>query len=83
MTVYFDKRAFAEKEREQEEELEIKKRKEEGAAAIIAVIAFFGKPLLVMLLWNLLIPGIFGLSTIGYLKAFGLYILARIIIDKE
>ena len=83
VTVYFDKRAFAEKDKENEEELEILKKREEGAAAVIAVVLFFGKPLVVMLLWNMLMPGIFGLSTIGYLKSLGLYVLARIIIDKN
>ena len=86
MTIYFDKRAFQQKEEEiqlSEEEAEIKKQREEGAAAIVAVMIFFGKPLIIMLLWNMLIPGIFGLSTIGYLKSLGLYVLARIIIDKE
>jgi hypothetical protein len=83
VTVYFDQRAFAEKERENEEELEILKKKEEGAAAVIAVLFFFGKPLVIMLLWNMLMPGIFGITTIGYFKALGLYLLARIIIDKN
>jgi hypothetical protein len=83
VTVYFDKRAFAEKDKENKEELEILKKREEGAAAVIAVVLFFGKPLVVMLLWNMLMPGIFGLSTIGYLKSLGLYVLARIIIDKN
>jgi len=83
MTIYFDKRALVQKEKEDEEELEIKKQREEGVAAIVAVIFFFGKPLVIMLLWNMLMPGIFGLSTIGYLKSLGLFLLARIIIDKN
>tara|TARA_R100001463_G_scaffold17067_2_gene44047 strand:- start:182 stop:442 length:261 start_codon:yes stop_codon:yes gene_type:complete len=86
MTIYFDKRAFQQKEEEiqlSEEEAEIKKQREEGAAAIVAVFSFFGKPLIIMLLWNWLLPGIFGLATIGYLKSLGLFVLARIIIDKE
>ena len=49
VTVYFDKRAFAEKNKETEEELEILKKKEEGAAAVIAIVLFFGKPLLIMI----------------------------------
>ena len=83
MTVYFDKRAFAEKEKEDEEELEVQRKKEEGAAAVVSLLSLFAKPLVLMLLWNWLMPGIFGLATIGYLKAFGLFILARIIIDNE
>mgnify|MGYP005626195591 FL=1 len=83
MTIYFDKRAFEQKEEENEEELEILKKREEGAAAIVATLLFFTKPLVFMLLWNWLMPGIFGLATIGYLKSFGLYLIARIIIDKN
>ncbi|ADO99558.1 hypothetical protein RW291109_215 [Cyanophage S-RIM12_RW_29_1109] len=83
MTIYFDKRAFEQKEEENQEELEILKKREEGAAAIVATVLFFTKPLVFMLLWNWLMPGIFGLATIGYLKSFGLYLIARIIIDKN
>jgi hypothetical protein len=35
---------------------------------------------LVMWLWNMLMPQIFGLGTISYLQAFGLMILARLLI---
>ena len=83
MTIYFDKRAFEQKEEENQEELEILNKREEGAAAIVATVLFFTKPLVFMLLWNWLMPGIFGLATIGYLKSFGLYLIARIIIDKN
>jgi hypothetical protein len=34
---------------------------------------------LVMILWNWLMPGIFGLPAIGYWKAFGIVILAKLI----
>jgi len=33
----------------------------------------------VMLLWNWLMPGLFGLGTITYLQAFGIIILARLV----
>ncbi len=45
-----------------------------AAAAVIALL--FG--LLVELLWNWLMPEIFGLPTINYWQAFGLIILAKI-----
>ncbi len=35
--------------------------------------------LIFMLLWNALIPGIFGLKLIGYWQALGLLVLARIL----
>jgi Flp pilus assembly protein TadB len=83
VTIYFDKRAFEEKEKEEQEELEEQHKKEEAVKAAVAFIAFFVKPAIIMLLWNWLLPGIFGLATIGYFKALGLYLLARLFIDKE
>ncbi|WDS60996.1 hypothetical protein SBM1_00124 [Synechococcus phage S-BM1] len=83
MTIYFDKRAFEEKEKEEQEELEEQEKKEAALKAAATFIAFFVKPAIIMLLWNWLLPGIFGLATIGYFKALGLYLLARLFIDKE
>ena len=83
MTIYFDKRAFKQQEEEEKQELEEQQKKEEAVKAAATFIAFFVKPAIVMLLWNWLLPGIFGLATIGYFKALGLYLLARLFIDKE
>ena len=83
MTIYFDKRAFEQKDEENQEELDSLKNKEAVASVIVATFLFFTKPLVLMLLWNMLMPGIFGLAAIGYLKSFGLYLIARIIIDKN
>ena len=83
MTIYFDKRAFEQQEEEEKQELEEKQKKEEAVKAAVTFIAFFVKPAIIMLLWNWLLPGIFGLATIGYFKALGLYLLARLFIDKE
>tara|TARA_R100001082_G_C4346858_1_gene152691 strand:- start:823 stop:1092 length:270 start_codon:yes stop_codon:yes gene_type:complete len=47
------------------------------------VVSFFTKPLFLMLLWNWLVPGLFGLATIGYVKAFGLYLISRILFNHE
>lgn len=47
------------------------------AALIIAGILVFG--LFVMLLWNALMPPIFGLRTIGYWQALGLLILSKLL----
>ena len=79
MTIYFDKRA----EEAQDAEAEEQKQKEESVKAAAQAIAFFVKPVVLMLLWNWLMPGLFGLATIGYLKAFGLYIISRILFDKH
>ncbi len=83
MTIYFDKRAFEQQEEEENQELEEQKKKEEAAYALGKFIGFFANPLVLMLLWNWLVPGIFGLATIGYLKAFGLYLMSRILFDKN
>lgn len=42
---------------------------------IAALIMAFIIPWIVMLLWNVLIPAIFGLTTITYWQSFGLSIL--------
>ncbi|AGH06891.1 hypothetical protein SWTG_00180 [Synechococcus phage S-RIM2 R1_1999] len=83
MTIYFDKRAFEEKEKEEQEELEEQQNKEAAVKVAATFFAFFIKPAIIMLLWNWLLPGIFGIATIGYFKALGLYLLARLFIDKE
>lgn len=83
VTIYFDKRAVEQQEQEEQEELEQEKNKEAAIKAISSAVNLFVKPVILMLLWNWLVPGIFGLATIGYLKALGLYLLARIFIDKE
>ena len=82
MTIYFDKRAFEQQEEEQQE-LEKEIKKQEVVKAVATLVAFFAKPAILMLLWNWLLPGIFGIATIGYFKALGLYLLARLFIDKE
>ena len=83
MTIYFDKRAYEQQDEEEKKAFEEKEKQEVAIKAISKLFAFFTKPLVIMLLWNWLIPGLFGITTIGYLKALGLYLLARIIIDKN
>ena len=48
-----------------------------GIGIVIAMLAVFG--LVVMLLWNMLMPQIFGLPELDYLQAAGLLILGRIL----
>ena len=50
-----------------------------NAAAIGAFVGVFVKPLVLMLLWNWLMPGLFGLATIGYFKSLGLYALSSLL----
>ena len=54
-----------------------------NAAAIGAFVGVFVKPLVLMLLWNWLMPGLFGFATIGYLKAFALWMISRILFDTH
>src|SRR4030042_6428805 len=49
-----------------------------GGVALGVVVAFL-LGWVVMLLWNWLMPAIFGLPTIGFWKAWGLVILAHIL----
>jgi hypothetical protein len=48
-----------------------------GIGIFAAVCVVFG--VAIMLLWNWLLPPLFGLSTINYLQAVGLLVLARIL----
>ena len=74
MSVYFQKKD-PEVEKKKKEANDIKR----GAEAA----ANFIRPVVLMLLWNWIMPGLFGLPTIGYLKAFGLYIMSRILFNHE
>ena len=48
-----------------------------GVLLFLAAIAVFG--LAVMFLWNILLPGIFGLPVINYWQAAGLLMLTRLL----
>ena len=83
MTVYAFNKDIEEATKEQQEELEEQEKKEAAVKAFFVVAAVFTKPLILMLLWNWLMPSIFGLATIGYLKAFGLYAISRILFGNK
>ncbi len=46
---------------------------------IVFILAMSG---IVLLLWNWLMPVIFGLKTISYIQALGLFILSRILFGR-
>jgi len=50
-----------------------------GQNIIGAVIILLAVPLILMLLWNAVIPGMFGLPTLGYWSAMGLYAVCIIL----
>ena len=66
--------------RTKEQKAAMKQQKDEEAyKAASNLLGVFVKPLILMLLWNWLMPGLFGLATIGYLKAVALYLISRIL----
>jgi hypothetical protein len=83
MTVYAFKKDIEEATKEQLEELEEQEKKKEAVKALAQVLGFFIKPAILMLLWNWLMPGIFGLAAIGYFKAFGFYLISRILFSND
>lgn len=46
----------------------------------LAVLAVLVIGVVVMLLWNWLVPALFGLPTVGFLQAIGLLVLARLLL---
>lgn len=77
-TVYLDKRALND---DPQEEQEVEKK---SPAYIIGLTigVFVGIPLLFMLLWNWLMPTIFGLPTIGFFKSIGLLAMSFILFRR-
>ena len=71
MSVYFQPKSKSEKEKNKE-----------AAEALSKLFGFFIQPANVMLLWNWLMPSLFGLVTIGYWTAMGLYLMSRILFGK-
>ena len=54
-----------------------------GFFGFIAFTAmFFGLPLAAMLIWNALLPGLFGLPVLGYWQAMGILVLTRILFGR-
>ena len=47
--------------------------------AVLVVVAVIVVGVVVMLLWNALMPALFGLPTIGYWQAVGLLILSKLL----
>ncbi|MBP6623907.1 MAG: hypothetical protein KA198_01970 [Chitinophagaceae bacterium] len=49
---------------------------------LIPITLFFAVGGIVMLLWNWLIPVIFGFKAISYIQALGLFLLSRILLGS-
>ena len=80
MSVYFDPRKASKPVEEMTEE---EKNQELGKQAVTAMSNLFLSPLVLMLVWNLCIPGLFGLPVLGYWSAMGLYVVSRILLKKN
>ena len=90
VTIYFDKRALEQQKKEDEEikqeeldkKAEKEKNEEKGREVVNAIGNLFLSPLALMLVWNACIPGLFGLATLGYWSAMGLYVVFRILLKN-
>ena len=85
--VFLDPRKKAQQEAEEEkkisEEQEERLRNQKiGEQAIKTIVDFTVKPFVLMLVWNMTVPT-FGIATIGYFGAVGLYIIARILFKHD
>tara|TARA_B100000902_G_scaffold220266_1_gene209194 strand:- start:307 stop:552 length:246 start_codon:yes stop_codon:yes gene_type:complete len=80
MSVYFDPRKAS---KPVEEMTEDEKNQELGKQVVTAISNLTLSPLVLMLVWNACIPGIFGLASLGYWSAMGLYVVSRILLRKN
>ena len=55
------------------------RRNKKGLFVFFMIVMVFAAGAAVMLLWNVLMPDLFGLTTITYWQAIGLLILARLL----
>ena len=85
--VFFDPRKKAQQQEEDKKKLTEKeeerlRNQEMGEKAVKVIADFTVKPLVLMLVWNMTLPT-FGIATIGYLGAVGLYVIARILFNHD
>lgn len=85
--VFFDPRKKAQQDLEDEKILTEKEEEKErniklGEQTLKAIADFTVKPFLLMLLWNITLPS-FGIATISYFGAVGIYAIARILFKHD
>ena len=85
--VFFAPRKNAQQEIEDkkkltEEEEEKLRNQKVGEQAVKAIADLTVKPFVLMLVWNMTLPT-FGIATITYLGAVGLYVIARILFKHD
>lgn len=83
-TVYLDRRADDQQAAEEIAAAEEEEAKRKAGANLIAGVAgFLVKPAILMLLWNAVIPGMFGLATLSYWSAMAIYVISRILFGNN
>jgi len=85
--VFFDPRKKAQQQEEDKKKLteieeERLRNQEMGEKAVKIIADFTVKPLVLMLVWNMTLPT-FGIATITYFGAVGLYVIARILFKHD
>lgn len=88
MSVYFDPRNKVERVTVEDASEVLEKLQEQekialGQKVITGLARLFISPVVLMLFWNWIMPGLFGLATIGYLKAFGLVVISSILFSRN
>lgn len=82
-TVYLDRRADDQQAAEEIAAAEEEAKRKAGANLIAGVAGFLVKPAILMLLWNAVIPGMFGLATLSYWSAMAIYVISRILFGNN
>lgn len=54
-----------------------------GKRIVVQFLWDITSPIVLLFLWNWIMPGLFGLATIGYLKALGLVVMSRILFKHD
>ena len=54
-----------------------------GKRIVVQFLWDITSPVVLLFLWNWIMPGLFGLATIGYLKALGLVVMSRILFKHD
>ncbi len=54
-----------------------------GKRIVVQFLWDITSPIVLLFLWNWIMPGLFGLATIGYLKALGIVVMSRILFKHD
>ena len=54
-----------------------------GKRIVIQFLWDITAPIVLLFLWNWIMPGLFGLATIGYFKALGIVVMSRILFKHD